>query len=158
MNAEEFGRALVSCRPKMFALAMVYLRNSTLAEDALSESTVLALRARDKYVNENFEGWFYRILRNVIATGAKRRKRERAWRDGEAETKLIAKNNPEGEVIALEALAAMARLVPGQRDVAVSILLHERGYEETAKFLGVPVDTVKSRLWRARANLQKTLA
>ena len=54
--------------------------------------------------------------------------------------------------------AALADLSAGDRDVVVLIAWEQLTYEETARALGIPVGTVRSRLNRARARLRRVLA
>ncbi len=54
--------------------------------------------------------------------------------------------------------AAVAALPEAFREVVVLIEFEEMTYEETAAALGAPVGTVRSRLHRARALLQQSLA
>jgi RNA polymerase sigma-70 factor (ECF subfamily) len=66
---------------------------------------------------------------------------------------------PEGQIVDREALRiALARLSPEHREV---VLLHEVDgftYDEIAEIAGIPVGTVKSRLYHAFLNLRQTLA
>lgn len=54
--------------------------------------------------------------------------------------------------------AALAGLAAADRDVFVLTAWEQLTYEETARALGIPVGTVRSRLHRARAMLQAALA
>lgn len=54
-------------------------------------------------------------------------------------------------------LAAVRELPAGYRDAVVLCDLEERSYEETARLMGCPVGTVRSRLHRARALLTARL-
>lgn len=53
--------------------------------------------------------------------------------------------------------ALVARLPPEQRQVFVLVTLEEMSYANVAKTLGMPIGTVMSRLFRARANLRSLL-
>jgi RNA polymerase sigma-70 factor (ECF subfamily) len=52
---------------------------------------------------------------------------------------------------------AIASLPEAFRDVAVLVDLHDHSYESAAEILGVPLGTVRSRLFRARRILQEQL-
>ncbi|MEM7023892.1 MAG: sigma-70 family RNA polymerase sigma factor, partial [Pseudomonadota bacterium] len=53
--------------------------------------------------------------------------------------------------------AAIDRLAPELRVVVLLILVEELSYAETASSLEIPVGTVRSRLHRAREQLQREL-
>ena len=51
---------------------------------------------------------------------------------------------------AAEVRAALERLAPAHRDVLVLRYAEGLGYDEIASVVGVPVGTVRSRLWHAK--------
>jgi RNA polymerase sigma-70 factor (ECF subfamily) len=53
--------------------------------------------------------------------------------------------------------AAIASLEPAARDVVQLVDVDEMRYEEAAELLGIPIGTVRSRLYRARRLLQAAL-
>lgn len=54
--------------------------------------------------------------------------------------------------------AALAQLSPAHRSVVELTFLLEYSYEETADIVGCPVNTVKTRMFHARARLRKLLS
>ncbi len=83
--------------------------------------------------------------------------------DGDAPAPgAIEGSTPESALIAradLEALRrAIAALPPHYRDVLVLVELAERSYAEVAAICGLELNTVRSRLFRARALLARWLA
>jgi RNA polymerase sigma-70 factor (ECF subfamily) len=58
---------------------------------------------------------------------------------------------------ARRAVAAIAKLSPGDRDVLLLVAWADLAYEEVAAALDVPVGTVRSRLNRARTAIRKHL-
>ena len=55
-------------------------------------------------------------------------------------------------------LAEVERLDPEHREVVVLREFQDLSYEEIADIVGVPVGTVRSRLFRARAELRERLS
>lgn len=83
--------------------------------------------------------------------------------DGDAPAPhAIERATPESALIAhadLEALRrAIAALPPHYRDVLVLVELAERSYAEVAAICGLELNTVRSRLFRARALIARWLA
>lgn len=54
--------------------------------------------------------------------------------------------------------AALAKLSPAHRSVVELTFLLEYSYEEAAEIVGCPVNTVKTRMFHARARLRKLLS
>jgi RNA polymerase sigma-70 factor (ECF subfamily) len=65
---------------------------------------------------------------------------------------------PQDDQLLLRELAqAIPRLPPFQRDVLVAVCFQGLSYEEASAALGIPVGTIRSRLFRARSALQGLL-
>ncbi|MSQ67069.1 MAG: sigma-70 family RNA polymerase sigma factor [Gammaproteobacteria bacterium] len=71
-------------------------------------------------------------------------------------------SDPVSEVAAVELAGqldtALARLSPGHRSVVELTFLLDYSYEEVAQIVGCPVNTVKTRMFHARAKLRQLLA
>ena len=98
----------------------------------------------------NGAGWVYRVGLNW---GLGRRRRRRRWHD--------RRTVPDRPVVAIpddQGLArALARLTTDQRAVVVCRYLLDWSTDETAAVLEIPIGTVKSRLARALAALERHL-
>src|SRR5258708_24229231 len=67
-------------------------------------------------------------------------------------------NPPQYDQLLLRELAvAIPRLPPFQRDVLIAVCLQGLSYEQAGAKLGIPVGTIRSRLYRARTALQELL-
>jgi RNA polymerase sigma-70 factor (ECF subfamily) len=131
-------------------------------EDLAQEVFLRACRALPRFEAEGsarLSTWLLTIASRLAVDA--RRKRRVPTMTLESTTLAIAPGTPETERRRLElgqALeAAAARLSPEQRDVFVLAELHELPMSEMALVLGVPENTVKTRLFRARANLRTWL-
>ncbi len=136
-----------------------------LADDIVGETFLIAFRRRETY--DPGQGavrpWLYGIATTLVARH--RRGEERFLR---ALQRTGADPLPEAmaegvvrRVAAQEqerALAGgLARLSRGDRDVLLLVAWADLSYEETARTLGIPVGTVRSRLHRARRRLREAL-
>ncbi len=128
-----------------------------LAEDAAQETFVIAQR-----VLKNFDGrsklstWLFGIAHNTCRNLARKRRMEMSYENAWMEEQSAA--SPESSVISREALRrALAKLTPEHREAVVLHELDELTYEEAASVIGVPVGTVKSRLFHAFAQLRRLL-
>lgn len=106
---------------------------------------------------EKFEPWLFRLARNACRDHFRREK----WRQflvpvapGLGE---IASTAPPPGPGHEEFLAALQSLPPSQRELLVLLQEQEWSYAELAEITGSSISSVKSRLFRARANLKEIL-
>jgi len=107
-----------------------------------------------------FPAWLYGITRRVVA--AHRRKAWlRRWLPGAVPDIATTQPDPgrasEQSQVATRVWAALEALPLHHREVLVLCDLEERADSEAAQILGIPRNTVKSRLRRARAALRADL-
>lgn len=152
---EDFVRAHY---PRLIRLAGLITRDADQAQDAVQAALERAWRKRGA-VREpgSLRPWLDRI----VAREAIRRTRRtplfaRLRRDSKNWVEYPSTVPEPAELIALR--LALGRLSADHRAV-IALHLHE-GYsvDETARLLGVPFDTVRSRLRAARARLRRELA
>jgi RNA polymerase sigma-70 factor, ECF subfamily len=161
-------------RSPLFGFLARYLGRTDRAEDVFQETFLEVIRARKQYRPEHrFASWLYRIARNRAVDRLRRngfREMESLQaplgdgdEDGEARLGRIPGTNPDPEAVArgaqLESALdrALASLPPEQREV---LWLKERSglsLQEMAEMLGVPENTVKSRLRYALDKIRSRL-
>jgi hypothetical protein len=87
--------------------------------------------------------------------------RARYWAEGDGDVALVARSDDEHLLTRLDLgpaiCSALDRLTEPYRSVVVLVDLEDQSYETTAAILGVPIGTVRSRLFRARRQLRRTL-
>ena len=147
---ESFYRGQVDTVYRALALN---LTDSGLAREATDEAMLRAY-ARWSTVGayENPSGWVYRVGLNWATSRWRRTSRERPLSTGD-QPDSTGPPDPAG----LAALAALGHLNVKQRAVVVARVLLDLSTAETATVLGVPQNTVKSRLARALASLRTEL-
>lgn len=123
-------------------------------QEALSSAWAQMPRLREP---EHFDAWLTRILVNACRLVLRRRRRR------VREIRLdatVADGSTEPLATVLDRLAldrAFERLGPDERAILVLHHLEERPLAEIAVVIGIPVGTVKSRLYAARAALAREL-
>lgn len=159
---------------RVYRLACRILGDPEAAEDAAQEAFVRAWRALPGFKGEaRFSTWLTRIAINQCRNELRRRRTPKHARalsldaplraNGESAGDGLAAAGPapweqaDGRDLALALRAALARLEPEAREVLVLREAEALSYEEIAEILAVPVGTVRSRLHRARAELQQRL-
>ncbi|HEY7634126.1 MAG TPA: sigma-70 family RNA polymerase sigma factor [Gemmatimonadales bacterium] len=156
--------------PHLDALYRVALRltgDPSQAEDLVQDTMLKAYRAWRQYrPGTNAKGWLLTILRNTFINDYRRRKLEPVAMDLEAIEphalyRAVEQTDPEGaffsKIVDAKVLEAIDALAPEFREVLVLSDIEGMRYAEIAETLQVPVGTVKSRLFRARRQLQAAL-
>jgi RNA polymerase sigma-70 factor (ECF subfamily) len=155
---ESFHDMLIAHLPRLRAYAILMTRNRAAADDLLQETALKALRAEAQFTpGTNFGAWMYRILRNEFISSRRRAKRAPASIDDVSDEVLARRGTQESNYFCGEIIRAMDSLQDGQREVLSLICAGGLSYEEAAEMLQCSVGTVKSRLWRARARMEKLL-
>jgi len=143
------------------------------AEDLTQEVFLRAHRAINSFRGgATFQTWLYRIATNISVDAIRRRKRQ--------EKRLLSLDDPlpgtegtiardvpdpqlapeelvEAEELRQEVTRAIQELSPKLRAVVVLFDLEGCSYEDIARALRLPLGTVKSRLFNARARLRERL-
>jgi RNA polymerase sigma-70 factor (ECF subfamily) len=144
--------------------------DSAAALDLAQEAFVRVYKHRDNYKEvARFTTWLYTIGRNLALNEIRNRKRRPLAGAGgddsnEAGALATAPARTEGPSAAAEKAdvatvvrAAVAELPDHYRTVVILCDLEGRTYAEAAEVLEVPVGTIRSRLSRAREQLERRL-
>jgi RNA polymerase sigma-70 factor (ECF subfamily) len=142
----------------MFRLAASLVGNPTDAEDVLQEALTGAFRGAGKFQGRSaVKTWLTRIVLTQAALFHRDRKRRRLRQDDTAQDRLVASESTAGVEAKIDLHAALQRLSREHREVLVLRELEMLPYEQIAAVLELPVGTVESRLFRARAELRLVL-
>lgn len=162
-----FERDVLPHLDLLYRVALRLSGNPASAEDLVQDTVLKALRAWGQFrEGTNARGWLLTILRNTFINDYRRRRREPAQVDIEVANPadfLVDRtgSDPEGEffqVLVDDRIVAAIDALPEEfREVVVLSDVEGLGYAQIAEMLGVPVGTVKSRLFRGRRQLQAAL-
>lgn len=158
----EFQQQLLGLRQQLYYFALSLTKDRDDALDLLQESMVRALTYRDKFRdNTNFKAWLYTIMKNTFINDHRRSKRTKALldsvdRERDEVRRVQMPNSPEGSIKMAEIQRSLERLDPAFR---TPFTMHHDGfkYHEIAEHLGIPIGTVKSRIFQARHRLMEML-
>jgi len=149
---------------KVFVLAYAFFRDREEALDIVQETF---LRLYEKAAlfreGEDFQGWLFRIARNLCIDSYRRARHRRADHVADARIEALPAEGADCEDAErrsdLRALfrAVLDRLADKQRTVFVMKHYNEMPYQEIARTLGIAVGTVKSLHFKAVRNLRKHL-
>lgn len=146
-----------------------YLKATGDVEDVVQDTFIRAYRGLDSFRGDSaFYSWLYRIATNAALSHLKREPGDVLLGDDAPEERADAfepgvsdAEDPERTLIAKQIAEtvqrALARLQP---DLAEALMLYEvedKPYAEIAGMLGIPIGTVRTRIFRAREFIAKRL-
>ncbi|HTS83025.1 MAG TPA: RNA polymerase sigma factor [Myxococcaceae bacterium] len=154
--------AVVALRPVLLALARRMCASEADASDVVQDTVESALQAGDRLqAVANLQAWLVTILHRRTIDQFRRRERELLG-DPPEEPMVTQEPGPGDaplwEKIDAEQLRAKVdELEPEFRDVFVLHAFERRSYKEIALALSIPLNTVGTRLLRARRKLRVLL-
>ena len=160
---EIFQERLLKLQDNLLNFAYMLTANREEAEVLLQDTTLKALDNRDKYIdNINFKGWVFTIMRNIFINNYRRMVRNQTVVDRTEDLFHLnlpqesGFDTPDGTYTIKEIRRAINSFPDEYR---VPFAMHIAGYKyhEIATHLGLPLGTVKSRIFFARQKLQSIL-
>ena len=163
MGTDTIRTKLVAIQTTLLNFAYTLTSNRDDAYDLLQDTTLKVLDNEDKYVdNVNFKGWVFTIMRNIFINNYRRMARTATVVDRSEDLYQInlsgqtSFETPEGSVTVHE-ITAVINSFSDEFKVPFSLHLAGYKYAEIAKRTGLPLGTVKSRIFFARKRLQERL-
>lgn len=157
---EEIYRAFSSA---VYTIALNITQNREDAEEAAQDAFVKVFKQLKSFKFESsFGTWVYRVAVNsaINIYNARARHRKRSAGLDEAADVAdpasgLARERLDKEGLGLKAAGMLAHLSPEQRSCIVLRELEGLDYKEIAAALAIPLNTVRTRLKRARESLVK---
>lgn len=157
-GSSEFHTQLVALVPKLRIQALALTRNRAAAEDLVQDAVANALAAQDSFTpGTNFAAWMHRILRNRFISTLRKQRETTDIEDLPSSAFAVGAAH-EDRMVLKELSKALGRLPADQREALFMVVLQGLSYEEVAEATGCAVGTAKSRVFRARRQLQAWLA
>ncbi len=155
-------------KDKAMTLAMRMLKNKSEAEEALQDAFVRAYKALPSFEKKStFATWFYRIVFNVCSSVLNKRGNNNFLSidtENDDEMKIEIPSEDDEPDIELESkeFSEIVRREISTMEVSYSTILtmfflQEMSYEEIISVTGLPLGTVKNRLFRARTQLRSAV-
>ena len=156
-DTPSFHDQVIAILPKLRVQALALTRNRASAEDLVQDAVCNALAAQTSFIpGTNFAAWMHRILRNRFISNLRKRRDTTDIDDVPAH--VFATDAAHEDRLALKELGqAMNRLPADQREALVMVVVHGMSYEALAEATGCAVGTAKSRVFRARRQLEAWL-
>jgi RNA polymerase sigma-70 factor (ECF subfamily) len=170
-DLESFNLLILRYQNLLFGIALRLLNDEDAAADAVQEALISAFRRFDTFRGDSLRSWLARVVVNACYDEMRKKRRQHSVpleqfnSDGEEiETSywlIDPESDPETQFESFELESAIQKsldkLQPIYRLMLVLVDIEGLSYEEAALAAHVPVGTVKSRLARARSQMQKSL-
>ena len=144
---------------ELYRMAYRALNDGGLAEEAVQETFLRAWRAADRYdpQKSSLRSWMFAIARNVTIDLARARSAHPRPTGAEAECTQGAQDTAEESLRSWEMEEALRQIGPHHRHAIVETYYRDRPCAEVAAEAGVPVGTMRSRLYYGLKALRSVL-
>ncbi len=163
MNNLSFRKDLISLQEELLRFAYKLTTDREQANDLLQETSLKALDNEDKFLPDtNFKGWMYTIMRNIFINNYRKVVRDQTFVDQTDNLYHINQSQDGGfdsseSAYDLKEMRRIVNALPKEYKVPFSMHLSGFKYREIAEKLGLPLGTVKSRIFFTRQKLQEEL-
>ena len=154
----DFKRELLALLPNLRAFAISLCGNSDRADDLVQDTIRKAWAAHESFkAGTNLKAWLFTILRNEFYSQMRKKGREIQDSEGYYTENMAVHPSQYGRLDLQDFSNALAELPEDQREALLLVGASGFAYEEAAEICGCKVGTIKSRVSRARAQLQTLL-
>ncbi|MCB0477280.1 MAG: RNA polymerase sigma factor [Crocinitomicaceae bacterium] len=160
MTALEFNTAVCALQGDLKTWAYRFTKNDFTAEDLSQEAIYRALTNRSKYKpGTNLKSWVYTIMKNAFLNQYNKNKRFVENGDEIAYSDRVSSGNRVFEMDELEEKEIQQKIDALNVSIRKPFLMNYEGfsYQEISDEMGIPMGTVKSRIFNARKTLSDDL-
>jgi RNA polymerase sigma-70 factor (ECF subfamily) len=160
---KDLFRLLVRQHEKaVYGMGLNFLRNPEDASDFTQEVFLKAYRSLSGFEGRSrFSTWLYKIAYNTAVNEVNRRKEYHSLAEEDADKFAISGDTPERAALrsaAKEAVQAAVKELPERFRVCVDLFFfYDRSFKEIEAITGIPVNTIKSHVHRAKIILREKL-
>ena len=160
---ETFKQRVLGLQSNLLSFAYQLTTDKEQARDLLQDTTLKALDNEEKYVdNVNFKGWIFTIMRNIFINNYRPTVRKATVIDQTEDLYHLNISqdsglaSPEGSYAVKEITHALEGFSDDYRS-PFNMYVAGYKYNEIADKMGLPLGTVKSRIFFARKRLRDQL-
>lgn len=163
MEKKDFTQGILAMEQDLHRFAYKLTTNRDSANDLVQDCVLQALDNHEKFTHStNLKGWMYTIMRNIFINNYRRASREMNIIDDDysiLQQNLIEDGEADRFDMAydLKLLYRVIHAIPEDMKVPFQMFVAGFKYREIAEKLGVPMGTVKSRLFFIRKRLKEEL-
>jgi RNA polymerase sigma-70 factor (ECF subfamily) len=157
-DEDAFRKLYDQIHKKVFYYLHRLLREQEAAEDIMVETFTEAWRCAGKYRGDSsVRTWIFGIARNLAMNEMRRRKIHMSL---EEHPHLTDGGMPDMAAYDRKKVIkdSLSRISDKHREVLDLVFFHEMNYQEVSEVLGIPVNTVKTRVFHAKDAMRRTMA
>lgn len=160
MATFDFNTRFNELTPTLNSFAYNLTQNMEDAKDLFQETAFRAMKNRDKFkAGTNLKAWLFTIMKNIFINNYRRTVKARVIND--STDNMYYLNSGKGSIdnrgdanVLIDELKTMVDKL--EDNIRIPFLMHYQGfkYQEIADKFGLPLGTVKSRIFFARRELK----
>jgi RNA polymerase sigma-70 factor (ECF subfamily) len=163
MSTHDFNSRFYELSPVLNAFAYNLTQNAEDAKDLYQETAFRAIANRDKFLPDtNFKAWLFTIMKNIFINNYRKKVKSNTIMDATENLFYLNSgsdsidNRGDANVLMQELKALIEKL---DDTIRIPFLMHYEGYkyQEIADHFGLPLGTVKSRIFFARRELKSEI-
>jgi RNA polymerase sigma-70 factor (ECF subfamily) len=160
---KDLFRLLVRRHEKaVYGMGMSFFRNAEDASDFTQDVFLKAYRNLSSFEGRSrFSTWLYKIAYNTAVNEVNRRKEYHSLTEDDTNSLFSTDNNPERAALrnaARDAIKAAITELPERFRLCIDLFFfYDRSYNEIEVITGIPVNTIKSHVFRAKGLLREKL-
>lgn len=158
-----FKTSVIGMQRNLMSFALKLTSNPEEAQDLVQDTTLKALKNEEKFVEDtNLKGWMMTIMRNIFINNYRKNVRENTTVDCTENLYHVnlcqdsGLTTPDG-AYAVNEISLIISKFPSDYRQPFSMLVAGYKYEEISERLGMPLGTVKSRIFFTRKRLREIL-
>ena len=163
MKTVDFTQHLLGMQTELFRFALKLTADREDANDLVQETSLKALDNEEKFTPDtNFKGWMYTIMRNIFINNYRKTVRDQTFVDHTDNLFHLSLPQESGfesteGAYDLKEIHRIVNALPKEYRIPFAMYVSGFKYREIAEKLGLPLGTVKSRIFFTRQRLQHDL-
>ena len=164
MTIVEFASSINNATTALRPIAMQLTRNHEDTQDLLQVTLMKAWANRERFnPGTNLKAWLYTIMKNTFLSEYQRKRRQQTYVDITDNNYYINSSNAANSDYAdsgirMDEINASIDALPESNRAPFQMFLDGYKYEEISVTLGIPLGTVKNRIFLARQELKTVLS
>ena len=154
---QDISALLTAHLPHLERYALHLTRNPTEADDLVQDCAERALLKSDLFeAGSNCRAWLFAIMHNLFLNRARRRRvADHHLAELQSRLSRVAPPAQHAAIMLSRTLDAIATLSQEEREALLRLGAQPFSYREISAASGVPINTLKSRGFRARSHLRR---
>lgn len=163
MSNSDFNSMITNHQDFLHQLAMKLTKSNEDSNDLMQETLFKAIKNKDKFQEgTNIKGWLYTIMKNTFINAYRKKKNQNTFVD-ETENKYFLNIRESEKSATTDSIVdhkyMMEQVNSIDKTYLETFMMNYNGYkyEEISEILGIPLGTVKSRIFLARRKMMDKL-